>query len=76
MRRNRRTLSELDGPTRQVEITDSKGQSYTAIDRVKGVIVCEPVLIHRGLYGFIGPAMVPPTVQLVARRQVIRKEES
>jgi hypothetical protein len=74
--RNRRAHSAVDPLVRRVEITDAEtGRVYTAIDRVKGVIATDALTIHSGLPGFLGPEMVPPTVQLVARRQVIRKAD-
>jgi hypothetical protein len=61
---------------RRTEITDdATGRVYEAIDRVKAVYLTDALKIHDGLHGFLGPAMVVPTVQLVARRQLIRKDK-
>lgn len=74
--RNRRTQSGAPTLERRTIVTDeATGREYTAIDRVMGAVVSDPFKVHGGLAGFMGPEIIPPTVQLVARRQLIRNQE-
>jgi hypothetical protein len=57
---------------RTVFFQDHSGQHYRAVERVKGAILTDPLVIHSGLPGFLGPEIIPPSVQLVARRQVFK----
>ncbi len=59
-----------------VFFSDARGEEYAGLDRVVGIIAHEPVLVHRGLAGFLGAAIVPPGIQVVMHRQVVsRKRE-
>lgn len=57
-----------------VMFRDHAGKEYAGIDRMVGYIATDPVVIHLGLWGFLGPEVIPPKVYVVTHRQVISRE--